>query len=113
MTAPGGDDMDRNPGVEEERLVRAAKIVEPQISKTELAGAVYELDRYRRRMTRPGEIGITREGREDQRLIRQLDERQVNVEPLPYPGYQPKMVVSLAREKRRKAVVNGDRADAT
>ncbi|MGC1351659.1 MAG: hypothetical protein WA858_18100 [Xanthobacteraceae bacterium] len=55
MPAPGGNDMDRHAAVKQQRLVRAAQIVQPQASETKRSGLTTKCRRDNARIAETGE----------------------------------------------------------
>jgi hypothetical protein len=56
MAAPRGDDVHWHALVEQQGFVAAAKVVEPQLRKAKLSGAVLEIPCHGMRVTELGEI---------------------------------------------------------
>ncbi len=54
MTAAGSDNVNRDPGVQQQGFVRAAKIMEAQRCEAELSGAADEFPGHAARGARPG-----------------------------------------------------------
>src|SRR5712692_6079175 len=98
MAAACGNDMDRHASVEQQRFMRPTEIVEPQPRKAELAGTFDKFAGYGMRVARSDEIGVTGEGREDERPIGQPDQRQVDLQTVGDAGRDPQMLLKFGSE---------------
>ena len=106
MTTSGRHDMHRHPRVEQQRLVRAAKVVQPQSGEAEPGSFA---DKFLGRVPGVAELGEAEAFSRRRRPWKHEGVRQVDRRAIRYASEDVGMALAFGREKGEQVVVNGNR----
>src|SRR5262249_32075849 len=101
MAAASGDDMDRHAGIEEGGLVTGAQVVEAQAGESERLRLA---NKFLRNVARPswrrerGLVAVHIQAGKEQGIVGQLDQREVDIDPIGDAGLQTLQAFFLAQE---------------